>query len=141
MTTAPVPTVWVNGQRQTSAGHHVSARDRGFTLADGLFETMRAHHGVVFRLDRHLSRLERGLHALPPHALRQLLRQPHLLLELQELVLSAGSPYWDRLTSGEELDRLAAEGLQNLRAAREGPGKGRRTRPPREPSGSARPQR
>jgi hypothetical protein len=65
--------------------------------------------------------LERGLHALPPHALRQLLRQPHLLLELQELVLSAGSPYWDRLARGEELDRLAAEGLQNLRAARERP--------------------
>ena len=31
---------------------HLSAADRGLTLADGVFETMRAHAGVVFRLDR-----------------------------------------------------------------------------------------
>jgi branched-chain amino acid aminotransferase len=56
--------VWVNGERQAAAALHVSARDRGVTLADGLFETMRVHHGVVFRLDRHLARLSRSLCAL-----------------------------------------------------------------------------
>jgi branched-chain amino acid aminotransferase len=56
-----LPVVWVNGRRQAPDGLHLSARDRGFTVADGLFETMRAHHGVVFRLDRHLSRLAHGL--------------------------------------------------------------------------------
>jgi branched-chain amino acid aminotransferase len=62
---AGLSTVWINGQRQSSAdGPHLSARDRGLTLADGLFETMRGNAGRVFRLDRHLARLERGLAAL-----------------------------------------------------------------------------
>jgi branched-chain amino acid aminotransferase len=55
---------WVNGERQPLDGPHVSARDRGFTLADGVFETMRAYDGVIFRLDRHLARLEHALGAL-----------------------------------------------------------------------------
>jgi len=57
-------TVWVNGRRMTSDGVHVSARDRGFTLADGVFETMKARNGRVFRLDRHLARLEASLRTL-----------------------------------------------------------------------------
>lgn len=56
--------VWVNGQRQLAGALHVSARDRGLMLADGLFETMRAHRGVVFRLDRHVARLQRSLGVL-----------------------------------------------------------------------------
>ena len=56
--------IWVNGERQAADTRHLSARDRGFTLADGLFETMHVHAGTVFRLDRHLARLERGLEAL-----------------------------------------------------------------------------
>ena len=56
--------VWVNGKRQPATALHVSARDRGLTLADGLFETMRAHDGAVFRLDRHLARLQRSLATL-----------------------------------------------------------------------------
>ena len=56
--------VWVNGRRQPSDGAHISARDRGFTLADGVFETMKARNGKVFRLDRHLARLEGALRAL-----------------------------------------------------------------------------
>jgi branched-chain amino acid aminotransferase len=59
-----LPVVWVNGRREPAAGPHVSARDRGLTLADGVFETMRARNGVVFRLDRHLSRLQHALAAL-----------------------------------------------------------------------------
>ena len=59
-----LPALWVNGERQSSAGPHVSARDRGFTLADGVFETMRAQGGTVFRLDRHLARLVQALAAL-----------------------------------------------------------------------------
>jgi branched-chain amino acid aminotransferase len=59
-----LPAIWVNGKRQQAAGLHVSARDRGLLLADGLFETMRAHAGRVFRLERHLARLEGGLSVL-----------------------------------------------------------------------------
>jgi branched-chain amino acid aminotransferase len=59
-----LPAVWVNGKRQPAAGLHLSARDRGAMLADGVFETMRAHAGTVFRLDRHLARLHASLMAL-----------------------------------------------------------------------------
>ena len=68
------PAVWVNGERHQAAGAHVSVYDRGFALADGLFETMRAYGGTVFRLDNHLARLEHGLAALdipPPPQLRE----------------------------------------------------------------------
>jgi branched-chain amino acid aminotransferase len=64
--------VWVNGERQGDEARHLSARDRGFTLGDGVFETMRARDGTVFRLDRHLARLDRALAALEIPAPRQL---------------------------------------------------------------------
>jgi branched-chain amino acid aminotransferase len=54
----------VNGHRESADATHISARDRGFTLADGVFETMRVESGVVFRLDQHLARLHRGLDVL-----------------------------------------------------------------------------
>ena len=56
--------VWINGERQPGGSAHVSAQDRGLTLADGVFETMRVRGGAVFRLGRHLARLERGLAVL-----------------------------------------------------------------------------
>ena len=59
-----LPAIWVNGERRAADEPHISARDRGLTLADGLFETMRLRNGRIFRLDRHLARLERGMHAL-----------------------------------------------------------------------------
>lgn len=54
------PLVWLNGTAVDAAASHISALDRGFTLADGLFETVRLYHGVPFRLDRHLARLAGG---------------------------------------------------------------------------------
>jgi branched-chain amino acid aminotransferase len=59
-----LPAIWVNGERKSSDEPHLSAADRGLTLADGAFETMRAHAGVVFRLDRHLARLAHALATL-----------------------------------------------------------------------------
>ena len=56
------PLVWVNGERVGSPS--VSVHDRGVTLADGVFETMHVRRGAPFRLDRHLTRLRRGLAAL-----------------------------------------------------------------------------
>ena len=56
--------VWVDGKRLPSEGAHISARDRGLTLADGVFETMRAHNGKVFRLEQHLTRIEGALRVL-----------------------------------------------------------------------------
>ena len=56
--------VWVDGKRLPSEGTHLSARDRGLTLADGVFETMRSHNGKVFRLEQHLTRIEGALRVL-----------------------------------------------------------------------------
>lgn len=52
--------LWVDGGLAPAAGPHLSARDRGFTLGDGLFETMRARAGRILHLDRHLARLRAG---------------------------------------------------------------------------------
>jgi branched-chain amino acid aminotransferase len=54
------PVVWVNGRPSDTVGPHVSALDRGFTLGDGLFETMRAYRGTIFRAEQHLARLRAG---------------------------------------------------------------------------------
>lgn len=67
-----LPTIWVNGERRSSEEPHVSARDRGFTLGDGLFETMRLRNGRIFRLERHLARLEKGMHILELPAISEI---------------------------------------------------------------------
>ena len=59
-----VPMVWVNGQRMSADAPHLSALDRGFTLADGVFETMRVYDGHAFRLDAHIRRLRGATSAL-----------------------------------------------------------------------------
>ncbi|HKG93287.1 MAG TPA: aminotransferase class IV, partial [Gemmatimonadaceae bacterium] len=56
--------LFVNGRPAAPDAPSLSALDRGFTLADGLFETMRAYGGRVFRLDAHLRRLRDGLRVL-----------------------------------------------------------------------------
>lgn len=54
------PVLWVDGRLVPADGPHLSARDRGFTLGDGLFETMRARAGIIERIERHLARLRSG---------------------------------------------------------------------------------
>jgi len=53
-------TVWLNGALVERGDAHIEITDRGFLLADGLFETMLARSGHIAWLDEHLSRLERG---------------------------------------------------------------------------------
>lgn len=52
--------VWLNGECVHEEQARISIHDRGFTLGDGLFETMRAYGGRVFRLADHLDRLRRS---------------------------------------------------------------------------------
>jgi branched-chain amino acid aminotransferase len=47
----------VNGQLLPVDVRHISALDRGFTLGDGVFETVRVIGGRPFRLEAHLTRL------------------------------------------------------------------------------------
>ena len=50
-------TVFLNGLFVPLKNARVSILDRGFAYGDGLFETMRAYRGGIFRLDAHLDRL------------------------------------------------------------------------------------
>ena len=50
--------VWVNGSLRGVDEHLISPLDHGFTVGDGIFETMEAVNGVAFALTRHLMRLE-----------------------------------------------------------------------------------
>lgn len=54
-----------------------------------------------------------GLGALSPATLSRLLSEPHLLLDLQECVLLAGSPYWDELAARTPTPLRAPAGLQS----------------------------
>jgi len=52
--------VWLNGNLVLEEEARVSLFDRGYLYGDGLFETMRAYSGRIFRLEQHLERLAEG---------------------------------------------------------------------------------
>lgn len=61
MSAAPAdPVVWLDGGLVEAARARIDPADRGFLLADGLFETIRVRDGLPERLDAHLARLRAG---------------------------------------------------------------------------------
>jgi branched-chain amino acid aminotransferase group I len=56
--------IYLNGRLLPRPLARLSPFDHGFLYGYGLFETMRAYRGDIFRLDRHLSRLYRSAEAL-----------------------------------------------------------------------------
>ena len=52
--------LWLNGRLMPRDQAHIDPADRGFLLADGLFETIRAYRGHLFRFEDHLQRLAAG---------------------------------------------------------------------------------
>ncbi|NQU95597.1 MAG: aminotransferase class IV [Candidatus Omnitrophica bacterium] len=52
---------YINGKFVPLDKAKVSVLDRGFLYGDGVFETMRAHNGVVFGLEKHVARLFKSL--------------------------------------------------------------------------------
>ena len=59
--------IYVNGAFFDEKDAKISVFDRGFLYGDGLFETLRAYSGEIFRLEDHLERLSQASHriALP----------------------------------------------------------------------------
>lgn len=55
------PVAYVNGQWGPLAQARVPVLDRGFLLADGVYEVIPAYAGRMLRADEHLARLERSL--------------------------------------------------------------------------------
>jgi branched-chain amino acid aminotransferase len=52
--------VFLNGSLSPRSQAVISPFDHGFLYGFGLFETVRAYSGILFRLDRHIARLFRG---------------------------------------------------------------------------------
>jgi len=53
-------TVWLDGLLLADPEVLIDPADRGFLLADGVFETIRFADGRIWHLDRHLARLRQG---------------------------------------------------------------------------------
>jgi D-alanine transaminase len=56
--------VYLNGEYLPASEAKVSVNDRGFLFSDGVYEVTPAYGGRLFRMDRHLARITRGLAAL-----------------------------------------------------------------------------
>jgi branched-chain amino acid aminotransferase len=56
--------VWLNGRLLDASAAHIAPTDRGFLLADGVFETIRACAGELLWLDDHLARFRAGARLL-----------------------------------------------------------------------------
>ncbi len=54
-------TYWVNGGFVPASQAMVPLTSRGYRLGDGVFDTERTFNGKIFKLDRHLERLEKSL--------------------------------------------------------------------------------
>ena len=52
--------IWLNGRLVAREQAHIDPADRGLLLGDGLFETLRAYRGHVFKLEEHLQRMAQG---------------------------------------------------------------------------------
>ncbi len=52
--------IWLNGRLVPRDKALIDPADRGLLLGDGLFETLRAYRGHVFKFEDHLARLARG---------------------------------------------------------------------------------
>jgi len=56
--------IYLNGRLISHSKAKLSSFDHGFLYGYGLFETMRAYQGYIFRLDQHLARLRRSAQSL-----------------------------------------------------------------------------
>jgi branched-chain amino acid aminotransferase len=54
------PSVWLNGALVPAADARIDPADRGFTLGDGVFETVAVRAGAPVHLTRHLDRMAVG---------------------------------------------------------------------------------
>lgn len=59
--------VYLNGVLVPLSLANISPFDHGFLYGYGLFETMRAYNGIIFRLERHLDRLRQAAETLGLH--------------------------------------------------------------------------
>ena len=51
---------WINGRSGPVSDSAISVIDHGFTVGDGVFETLKTVAGVPFALTQHIQRLNRS---------------------------------------------------------------------------------
>lgn len=56
--------VYYNGEYLQEEDVRISPNDRGFMFADGVYEVVRSYAGLLFYMDRHMTRLKRSLSLL-----------------------------------------------------------------------------
>lgn len=56
--------IYLNGELVPSSQARISPFDHGFLYGYGLYETIRSYNGIIFRLDRHLKRLQKSAELL-----------------------------------------------------------------------------
>jgi len=72
--------VYIDGKYYPKSEAKISVYDHGLLYGDGVFEGIRAYHGIVFHLKEHIDRLYRSAHPI-------LLKIPMTKTELTEAVL------------------------------------------------------
>ena len=80
--------IWLNGKVVDEKNAKVSIFDRGFLYGDGVFETMRSHNRMVFKLDEHLDRLYASFRVIDikiPYSKQFLKQQIYRLLKVNKL--------------------------------------------------------
>jgi D-alanine transaminase len=76
--------VYLNGQYLPLEKANISVLDRGFTFGDGVYEVIPVYHGHIFRLTKHIERLNNSLDEVyidRPHDLAQWQEILHELIE------------------------------------------------------------
>jgi branched-chain amino acid aminotransferase len=94
--------IHLDGKLESERGPHLSALDRGFTLGDGVFDTIRVVRGRPFRLAEHLDRLGASADTIglpmpvgPPElaaAVAELLEANGLANAIARITVSRGVP-------------------------------------------------
>lgn len=79
--------IWCNGVVRPHGETRIAPDDRGFTLGDGLFETIRVRHGGILHASRHLRRLRHGAGVLGIAVSRD---DPAILLALRQTLRANG---------------------------------------------------
>lgn len=82
--------IYLNGQLVAEPKAHINTTDRGFTLGDGLFETICVKNATPLRIDAHLARLKQGAE-----------------------ILSIALPYSAETLKNQVIDLLKAKGLSD----------------------------
>jgi len=93
--------VFLNGQFLPKEEAKISPDDRGFSLADGVYEVTPFYDGVPFGLDRHLDRLKDGLAFMRiPYSVDLIAAMHHRLIAENELADAPTALVYLQITRG-----------------------------------------